>query len=267
MLRVKYGWAGEGKFSALQNMIASSDECILDLNQKHIQGTLALDLGFTFEELSEFISYLTEDCNLLINNEDKITTTDIQETYSKVKHEREKARERKNSANKSRTTPENSNSSDGNEESSANSPRTFKESKVKESKVKESKEECMGAGAPAESLGFPLDVTENSIMSKWNDFAGKHNLAKIKLLSISRMKKVRARLKEREFNFNEILAKTTEQPFLLGENKNNWKVDFDWLIDTDKNYLKVLEDKYKSSSNGTNKNNQGNSGRYDDIGE
>lgn len=138
MLRVKYGWAGEGKYSALQNMIASSDECILDLNQKHIQGTLALDLGFTFEELTEFINYLTVDCNLLINNDGKITTADIQETYSKVKHEREKARERKNSANKSRTPPENPNSSDGNSKSSANSSRTFEESKVEESKEKES---------------------------------------------------------------------------------------------------------------------------------
>ena len=39
-----------------------------------------------------------------------------------------------------------------------------------------------------------------------------------------------------------IIAKT---PFLKGVNKRGWKVDFDWLIANDTNYVKVLEGKYK----------------------
>ena len=50
-----------------------------------------------------------------------------------------------------------------------------------------------------------------------------------------------------------ILNGIKESDFCLGKNNSGWKVDFDWIISNDTNYLKVLEGKYKGANNGTGK--------------
>ena len=93
----------------------------------------------------------------------------------------------------------------------------------------------------------------NEILDKWNNFCEKYQkLAKIKSVSETRKKKLRARLDEESFkNFDEILKAIEEQPFLIHGDSNSkfrdWRVSFDWLIENDTNYLKVLERKYKNA--------------------
>jgi len=84
------------------------------------------------------------------------------------------------------------------------------------------------------------------IISKWNSFAQEHGLAKVDFIKpgTTRYQKLRARLKEKEFDFNGILKEIERSDFLKGAS-SNWRVTFDWII-CPNNYPKVLEGQYKS---------------------
>lgn len=125
MLRVQLGWEGEGKFWALNNRIALSEGCCLDISKKYNKAALAGDLNFTLDEFDKFIIFLKDDCELIKECGNGTITTDIiQEVFAKVMQDRDKARERhrRTSGGKSKTSGE-------------------KIHRVKESKVKETKED------------------------------------------------------------------------------------------------------------------------------
>ncbi len=126
MLRVQFGWEGEGKFWALNNRIALSEGCCLDISKKYNKAAIANDLNFTLDEFDKFIIFLKDDCELIKECENGTITTDIiQEVFGKVMQERGKARERHR-----RTLGEK-------QKTSGEKIHRVKESKVKESKVKE----------------------------------------------------------------------------------------------------------------------------------
>lgn len=146
-LRVKYGWQGEGRFWALNNRIALSDNCQLDLSKERNRGSIASDLGLSLPKFDEFIQYLSSDaCALLTHVGDQIYTTDIlQENLVKINETREAAKSRQDALRRkrlaemggnalhdpvSRVTPPSPYSSNG---------VTEPQSKVKESKGKETK--------------------------------------------------------------------------------------------------------------------------------
>lgn len=86
------------------------------------------------------------------------------------------------------------------------------------------------------------------------------NFPKIQKLTTSRKNKIAARIKENDFKskkeiidfFNEIFRKANESDFLSGINDKNWKCDFDWIFENDKNYLKILECRYQNHENRKN---------------
>lgn len=88
------------------------------------------------------------------------------------------------------------------------------------------------------------------IFDLWNEFAGKQpKLRKAKVLNKSRAFKIQTRLKEELFDFKLILQAIEQQTFLINGNPNSekhsaWRVDLDWIIHNDTNYIKVLEFKY-----------------------
>lgn len=86
-------------------------------------------------------------------------------------------------------------------------------------------------------------------LEAWNLFCDKHPiLPKIRELSPKRRDKLKKRFEQPSFrDFNALLAAFEEQPFLFGENGRSWRADFDWLIENDTNYLKILERKYKNN--------------------
>ena len=88
MLRVKYGWEGEGKFWALNNRIGLSENCMLNLNLKYNESSIASDLDFSIEKFREFIDYLTTDCELILREDGYITTKTITENLEKVMKKR-----------------------------------------------------------------------------------------------------------------------------------------------------------------------------------
>jgi hypothetical protein len=85
------GWAAEGKFWALSDMIAASEQCILQIHKKYVRASICIGLNFTGKALDVFISRLTE-CELIINIDGNITTETIRENLSEVLKNRERAR-------------------------------------------------------------------------------------------------------------------------------------------------------------------------------
>jgi len=87
----------------------------------------------------------------------------------------------------------------------------------------------------------------NDVVMRWNSFCGEYPiLSRVKELSPDRRKRLKQRYLRTSFrDFKGILSAITQQEFLLGRSKSGWKVNFDWLIANDTNYVKVLEFKYK----------------------
>jgi len=74
----------------------------------------------------------------------------------------------------------------------------------------------------------------------WNIFAERYGFTKITKITNKRLTGLKNRLKEKEFDFIEILKVAGTSNGLTG---NAW-FDFDFLIANDNNYIKVLEGKY-----------------------
>lgn len=92
-------------------------------------------------------------------------------------------------------------------------------------------------------------VLFEEIIKSWNDFAKAHNLSTVTKLTDKRKKKINSRIKNKDFDLNKILSLIAKSKFLLGENKGGWKIDFDWLIENDEHYTKILEGSYGIAQN------------------
>lgn len=79
-----------------------------------------------------------------------------------------------------------------------------------------------------------------SVVDLWNSFS---QLPKVKALTDSRKKKIKSRLSETAFDYQKAIPMILESDFLLGKT-GKWKASFDWFIENDSNYLKVLEGNY-----------------------
>jgi hypothetical protein len=75
----------------------------------------------------------------------------------------------------------------------------------------------------------------------WNLFAEQFNIPGVKSKSTNRIRKLKIRLSEQQFDFSQIIRKATHAgDFLL---TSNW-FTFDWIIENQENYLKLLEGNY-----------------------
>lgn len=116
-LRAKYGYAGQGRFWHLNEIIAESDNCRLDLSDEMAKASLADDLKLTIDELMEFIAYLEERCKLIQRDESgAVTTEQTQEDLSRVMKAREDARERANRRRKKAPTEDSAEHNEGSDE-------------------------------------------------------------------------------------------------------------------------------------------------------
>jgi len=80
-------------------------------------------------------------------------------------------------------------------------------------------------------------------LDAWNIFAGFQNLSKAKPTE-HRRRKIATRAREPDFDFFRILTSIKQNPDYRGENKSGWRVDFNFIIESEKNYISILE-RYK----------------------
>jgi hypothetical protein len=83
-LRKRYGWEGEGRFWALNSIIAESDNCRLDVNRKARFYAAADELDFTPEELGVFIEFLIEEVELLKSDDLGLYTDHLDEDFARL---------------------------------------------------------------------------------------------------------------------------------------------------------------------------------------
>ena len=92
----------------------------------------------------------------------------------------------------------------------------------------------------------------NDVMKQWNDFCNDFPVCcKIKSITPERKTKLKKRYTQPDFrNFSSIIDALKVSPFALNQasNSRGWKVSFDFLIENDNNYMKVLEGKYGDGS-------------------
>jgi hypothetical protein len=82
------------------------------------------------------------------------------------------------------------------------------------------------------------------IIEKWNAFASQNNLSQVRDLTPTRKKKLLARLKNKKFDIDKILEMASKSDFLMGRSPRGWKLNFDFLIRNDDNFIKILEGGY-----------------------
>lgn len=92
-------------------------------------------------------------------------------------------------------------------------------------------------------------LTKNPVFAEpyvdaWNIFAPSNNLESVREISKDRRDKIRIRTREPAFDFFKILGAIRQNSFYKGENNNGWKIDFNYVIHSEKNYIKLIE-KYK----------------------
>jgi uncharacterized protein YdaU (DUF1376 family) len=136
--------------------------------------------------------------------------------------------------------------SEANTENEIEDENTNRDLIVFEEEVKEEKQNI----TPSEALP---EIPYEEIVKSYNSIC--KSLPKVQAISRGRKAKIKTRWYELGSieEFGKIFLKTESTPFLKGDSKDGWKADFDWLIENDTNYNKVLEGKYdKSTSNAKN---------------
>lgn len=114
MLRVLFeqefgidGWAAEGRFWALNNRIAKSDDCHLNYTDEIQKLADAADFKFSLEQYDKFLDILINKCRLVKVAADGTYYTDhTQMVYSGVQEDRENARNRKQNSRSKNTIDE-----------------------------------------------------------------------------------------------------------------------------------------------------------------
>jgi len=93
----------------------------------------------------------------------------------------------------------------------------------------------------------------------WNVFAQENNLSEIKVMAEKRKKKLNARIREKPFDIIQVLSMAKKSAFILS---SNW-FSFDWIIENETNYMKVIEGNYSNKEKVQNgrENNWGNSSK------
>lgn len=75
----------------------------------------------------------------------------------------------------------------------------------------------------------------------WNIFAPTNNISRVGQISQSRRDKIRIRTREPDFDFFKVLSSIRQNGFYRGESASGWKVDFNHVIESEDNYLKIIE--------------------------
>ena len=242
MLRVQFGWAGEGQFWALNNRIAQAENCCLDLSKKYNKAAIVSDLGFTIKEFDEFIEYLLHDCELIMECEPGVITTDIiQENFQKVQVNREKARDRKQ-----RSLEKVSKGSVELLESSPDQNNKGKESKGKESKntLPEGNESKLEVSTPA--------CPHDDIRILYNQVLPELPTCTLRNKTVDGYTRARWREDPQRQSiewWNEFFHEVKESDFLMGKTKNPFTCSFDWLVKPT-NFTKVINGNYKNKTKG-----------------
>lgn len=85
-------------------------------------------------------------------------------------------------------------------------------------------------------------ISSNVLLETWNNNV-LGLIPKIRNITKSRYEKYKLRINE-GMELNQIFVSIKKSNFLQGENEKKWHMTFDWLIENDKNWIKIIEGNY-----------------------
>lgn len=126
------------------------------------------------------------------------------------------------------------------------------EGKGREEKRTEGKGTDVGADAPPALSTIPepqssdSELSVQAVVKVWNDeIAADSKLPACRGLSDQRRKHIAARLKAHGLcEVRAVMLKAKASAFCNGENDRKWVLTFDWLMESEDHFLKVMEGKY-----------------------
>ncbi len=105
---------------------------------------------------------------------------------------------------------------------------------------------------PIEGKTDPIPYSE--IQSMWNSIC--FSYPRLTRMTDPRKNKLRIRLQEMDKDpakallvLQRIFELMEQSKFLKGDNKRGWKANFDWVIENDKNWVKIIEGNYQNTDN------------------
>lgn len=117
---------------------------------------------------------------------------------------------------------------------------------TEESPLPTAAEEAPPEAPAAEDAAPKVHVPYEHILVTYRRFCVGAGLPDVKIITEARKKKLRVRWSEQAFreNVERIFAKAAGSRFLCGQNDRSWRASFDWIIENEKNYTKILEGNY-----------------------
>ena len=109
--------------------------------------------------------------------------------------------------------------------------------------ARKTRTEALGISEPTKTDLKNKTTVSTAFVLSWNT---QDRLPKIKSVTNKRKEAFDVRTGEEQFaeNWQQIIKKAAASDFLCGKNNRGWKIDIDWLLKNDTNYVKVLEGKY-----------------------
>jgi len=96
--------------------------------------------------------------------------------------------------------------------------------------------------------GTGIKEQGNAFMALWNDKFENTEVPKIQSITDVRLRHLKARFSEKAFDQEKIIDIILNTRFLRGDNDRGWKTTFDWVIEKENNYVKILEGQYSDSN-------------------
>lgn len=236
-LRRKFSHTGYAVWNYLLETLTDSDFFEIEWEEINIE-LLAADYDVSVSELTEIVEYCVK-IGLLQRVGNKLISQAHQQRLSSLIANRERKRI---------SEEQNTNiTSNGRVMASQNPVKTDESNTSGNTKQHSKGEESKGEEKKREEIRYPYQ----DIADKWNSICGAY-LPKVLKLSEARKQKIKARLKEignREAwmpTIEAIFEEVAASDFLKGRNDKGWTATFDWLFDSPKNWVKVLEGNYSN---------------------
>ena len=223
MLRVKYGWAGEGRFWALNSIIGERENCILKLDSKMAKMDVASEIDMQPDELTEFIRYLKDECDLLIEKDGGYTTKEVQKNFEYSTSKRKSDRNRQRRKRSIEKFEQETKYPGKNQESNETSDKSHATKPYSEAKEKELIDTLMNY------FGFDEIDNEGVQVAKWREikmFVSK--LIEKEFIDwfveqFRYYRKYKDLTGEKKHNFNSFIGHNSEEYMDGGWDSANWK--------------------------------------------
>ncbi len=230
-LRTVYGNEGYGNYFMIVEILRDQQFYKYEIDD-YTFDAIAFDLRKDSDFIKKFINDCIEKFNLFERDEKYFWSNSLLRRMKirddKAKKMRKNAEKRWESIEKGKQEKDHAKAMQLHSKSNA-----LNKSKVNKTKLKETKRN--------KTKGKIFD----EVLFKWNVFAELHKLPKILKLTTDRENNLSERIQEPEFNLDEILKKAKSSEFLM--KKMNPPLNFDFIINNNSNYIKILEGKYNDA--------------------